>query len=82
MHKRIYLNKLKCVLNIKIPDGVESFSLFIASQDIVNGGGFIDAEDDSMGVEHEEHQDGEDKNQGKVGISLLLNQPSLNAFIS
>ena len=73
---------MKSVLNIKIPDGVESFSFFVACQDIVNSDGFIDTEDDSRGVKHEEHQDGEDKNQGKVGICLLMMQPFLDDFIA
>ena len=48
----------------------------------MKGDGFIDTEDDSRGVEQEEHEDGEDKNQGKIGICLLMMQPLLNAFIA
>ena len=88
MHKQIsfvtakmYLDKLKGVLYIKIPNGVKSFALFNAVQDIVDGGCFIDAEDDSRRVEHEEHEDGEDKNQGKIGIGRLMLQSSLNRFV-
>ena len=66
----------------KIPNGLESFAFFIACQNTVNGDGFIDTEDDSRGVEHEEHQDGEDKNQGKIGISLLVMQSFLDAFVA
>ena len=42
----------------------------------------MDTEDDSRGVEHEEHQDGEDKNQGKIGIFLLMMQSSLGYIIA
>ena len=80
--EKIYLNKLKSVLYIKIPNGVESLSFFNACQNILNGGGFIDTEDDSRGVKHEEHEDGEDHNQGKIGICLLMIQPFLGGFIS
>ena len=48
----------------------------------MNGGGFIDTEDDSREVEHEEHEDGEDKNQGEIGICLLMMKSFLDGFIS
>jgi hypothetical protein len=72
MTKNIYQNKLKSVLYIKIPDGVKSFSFPNACQHILNGAGFVDTEDDSRKVKHEEHEDGEDKNQGKIGFCLLI----------
>ena len=72
---------MKRVLGIKIPNGVESFSFFNACQNIVNGGGFINTEDDSREVKHEEHEDGEDKNKGKVGICLLKLKTSLESFV-
>ena len=78
----IYLNKLKSVLYIKIPNGVKSSSFFAAVWDIFDGDGFIDTEKDSRGVEHEEHEDGEDKNQGKVGICLLMMQSFLTGFVA
>ena len=48
----------------------------------MNGGGFIDTEDDSREVEHEEHEDGEDKNQGEIGICFLMMKSFLDGFIS
>ena len=68
---------LKCVLCIKIQDVVESFLFCNVCQNIPNGGGFIDAEDDYRAVGHNEHQDGGDKNLRKIDIHLLLIQPSL-----
>ena len=68
----MYLNKLKCFLYIKIPNGVESSSFFNACQNILNGGGFIDAQNHSREVENEEHEDGENQNRGKIGICLLM----------
>ena len=69
---KIYLNKLKSVLDIKIPNGVESFLFFNACQDILNCAGFVGTENHSWGVEYEEHEDGADKNQGKIGIYFLM----------
>jgi hypothetical protein len=77
----MYLHKLKSVL-YKIPDGVESFSFLNACQHIFNGDGFIDTEDDSGGVEQEEYENGEDKNQGKIGICLLMMESSMDGFIA
>ena len=46
----------------------------------MNGDGLIDTDDDSRGMEHEEHENGGNKNQGKVGICLLLTKSPLDGF--
>ena len=66
------LHKLENVLHIKIPNCVEAFMLFIAYEDILNGGSFIDTDDNSRGVEEKEHHNGGNENQGMIGIRLLM----------
>ena len=72
------LHELENILHIEIPNSVEAFMLFIANEDIVNGGSFIDTDDDSRGVEEKEHHNGGNKNQGMIGICLLMFQPDFD----
>ena len=73
-----YLNQLQHSLCIKIPDGVKSFSFLAAQENIMNGDGFIDTEDDSGEVEEEEHDDGGNQNSGIVdNIILITHSPHL-----
>ena len=72
------LHELENILDIEIPNSVVAFMLFIAYEDIVNGGSFIDTDDDSRGVEEKEHHNGGNKNQGMIGICLLMFQPDFD----
>ena len=71
-------------MHIEIPDGVESLPLLAALEHILYGDGLIDTEDDSGGVEDEEHDDGEDENHREVDIIHLVISSfynSLTAYI-
>ena len=68
------LDKLGSILDIKIPNGVEAFLFLVASEDILNGDAFVDTDDDSWGVEDEEHDNCRDEDQGIIGICLLMIQ--------
>ena len=75
-----YLDKLQSVLNIEIPDSVVPLLLLLALENTLDSNGFIDADDDSGGVEHAEHEDGGDEDQGVIGIKFLMLQSHLHIF--
>ena len=65
-------------MGIKIPNSVETHLLLHACKNILDSDGFINAEDDSGGVEQGEHDNGEDKDHGVTGIKLLMTQSQLH----
>ena len=77
---RTCLHKLESILGIKIPNSEVAFLFAHACEHILDSDGLVDTEDESGGVEHDEHDDGEDENHGVVGIKLLMAQ-SLFYFV-
>jgi hypothetical protein len=59
-------------LNIKIPNLIISFPLLAAPEHVLDGGCFIDTQQDSGNVQEEKHKDGHKQNYGEIEVIPVL----------
>ena len=68
---------MKCRLNIKVPDEEVAFPLLGTDNKMLDSDRLIDTDNDPGRVKDEEHDDGDNENDGEVTVLLTLIESAL-----